>query len=121
MKFKKSGEFKTKISGVQHSCPHTGMSRQEIIKKHIRPGTRLIPIAEPENNYDPNAVGLWLMQATGSGAGKFHVGYLNPERAKEVSRWIKENRSIFITVLEITGGTSGKRSHGVNIAVKFEG
>ncbi|MEA3336481.1 MAG: hypothetical protein U9R25_11260 [Chloroflexota bacterium] len=46
------GYFDTKIKGVTFDDPLTGKNRQEIIKKHVKPGTTVTFAAEPDNPVD---------------------------------------------------------------------
>lgn len=112
-------EIRTKISGVTHDDPHTGINRQRIIKKYIRRGTKLIPKCEPDNPYDANAVGLWLKRKKFPGLKTrwHHIGYLNQKRARQCTDFMKQGYVPKVKVTEVTGGRRRKRTRGVNIII----
>jgi len=107
-------EQRTKIKGVTRDDPHTGMNRQEIIRRYLRPGTKLIPRLEPDNPADPEAVALWLE----NDKGQFHLGYLSHERAETVGGMLRAGQTLDVTVSEVTGGVKGKPTRGVNIVIR---
>ncbi len=107
-------EERTKIKGVTHDDPHTGMNRQEIIRQFVRAGTRLVPRLEPDNPVNPRAVALWL-EAEGQ---EFHLGYLSDERAESVGESLRAGRPVEVMVSEVTGGVKGKPTRGVNVVIR---
>lgn len=97
-------EFYTKVVGV------TFNNIQSYLPK-IRTNDKLIPVFEPENPYDSNAVAL------------FHKGHKIGYFARNIAATLKPIQNIDITVLEITGGKrfNAKKStaYGCNIFVKI--
>ena len=110
-------EERTKIKGVTRDDPHTGMNRQEIIRRYVHSGTRLTPRLEPNNPADPDAVALWLE----NDEGQFHLGYLSHERAEIVGGMLRAGQMPDVTVSEVTGGVRGKPTRGVNIVIREVG
>ena len=107
-------EERTKIKGVTFDDPHTGMNRQEIIRRYVRSGTRLVPRLEPDNPVDPGAVAIWLENED----GQFHLGYLSKERAETVGGMLRAGCDLEATVSGVTGGVAGKPTLGVNIVIR---
>lgn len=112
-------EIKTKILGVSKKDPKSGLNRQEIIKKHVKPGTDLIARLEPDNPVDPNAVAIWLVQpGRFFGKTEYHLGYLSEEWAAKLAPVLRQGVNLKIDVLGVTGGTKDKESYGVNIVIR---
>ena len=107
-------EQRTKIKGVTRDDPHTGMNRQEIIRRYLRPGTRLTPRLEPDNPVNPKAVALWLETAD----GQFHLGYLSDEHAVSVGERLRAGQHLEVIVSKVTGGVEGKPTRGVNVVIR---
>ena len=107
-------EQRTKIKGVTRDDPHTGINRQEIIRRYVRSGSRLTPRLEPDNPADPDAVALWLE----NDEGQFHLGYLSHERAEIVGGMLRAGQTLDVTVSEVTGGVKGKPTRGVNVVIR---
>jgi len=107
-------ERRTKIRGVTRDDPHTGMNRQEIIRRYVHSGTRLTPRLEPDNPVNSKAVALWLETAD----GQFHLGYLSGEHAMSVGERLRAGQTIDVTVSEVTGGVRDKPTCGVNIVIR---
>ena len=112
-------EKRTKISGVTYKCPHTKKPRQRIIKRHVRPGTRLIPQLEPDNPHDPNAIGLWLVKGWFIFRRRYHIGYIPRERARTLAIRMRAGTKLAVIVRNVTGGTRKKRTRGVNIIIRY--
>lgn len=108
-------EIRSKIAGVTHEEPHTGIPRQKIIKRHLRPGTKLTAIPEPDNPYGDNAIGLWVRVKR----KRYHLGYFTSRISEHMADVIAAGAQLDITVKEITGGTRGKDTRGVNIYVRY--
>lgn len=106
-------EFHSKIAGVTYNCPQTGMPRQEIIRKFLRPGTVLNPITEPDNHHSDTAVALWLRH----GNTDYHVGYVRDETSDDVFAALQQGKDVSVLVTEVTGGSSGKTTMGANILI----
>lgn len=109
--------FMTKISGVTRTDPHSKKSRQEIITKYVSAGTDLKLRREPRNPVDPNAVAVWLERRGCLGRKRFHLGYLNKKRAKEVAESLRAGGRAYAKVKNVTGGMEGRPTRGVNIQV----
>lgn len=109
-------EFHSKIAGVTFDCPVTGIPRQEIIRKYIRPGMTLTPITEPNNEYSDTAVALWLRHD----GTDYHVGYFNDKVSREVFAALQQSKSVSVRVSNVTGGTSSKKELGVNVLVGWD-
>lgn len=107
-------EERTKIKGVTRDDPHTGMNRQEIIRRYLRPGTRLTPRLEPDNPVNPKAVALWLETAD----GQFHLGYLSDEHAVSVGERLRAGQHLEVIVSKVTGGVRDKPTRGVNVVIR---
>jgi hypothetical protein len=113
-------EIKTKISGVTHDDPRSGINRQKLIKKYVRSGMRLKAQREPENPYDPDAVML-ILERRGLlrlRKRRFHLGYLPRLRAAMVSDYLKKRKPVEVVVLDVTGGTRKKKTRGVNVVIR---
>lgn len=106
----------TKISGVTYADPASGMARQDLIRLHVTPGTRLSAELE-DNPHDPNAVALWL-DAMGK---RYHIGYVPASRARYLAPKLREGLRVEVVVLSVTGGTPTKPTRGVNIALRYGG
>jgi DNA-dependent RNA polymerase auxiliary subunit epsilon len=112
-------EENSKISGVTHTDPQSGKPRQQLIKDYLRPGTRLEPILEPDNAYDPNAIGLWITVKKFLSEKRYHIGYINKIRAEHLAAKMRSGMKVNVIVTEITGGTRDKPTRGVNIAIRY--
>lgn len=106
-------EFHSKIAGVTYNCPRTGMPRQEIIRKFLRRGTVLTPLAEPDNPHGDTAVALWLRHD----GTDYHVGYVRHEPSDEVFAALQQGKDVSVLVTEVTGGSGSKSNVGANILI----
>lgn len=97
-----TGIIHSKVRGVNFE------NRQELIKRHVRPGMRLAAIRELQNPHGSNAIGLW--------AGKVQIGHLSSDLADELAPYMDHGGKITVTVIEFTGGGPGE-SIGVNIVI----
>jgi hypothetical protein len=110
--------FFSKIYGTSHKNTD-GTDRQEIIKKHCRKGMRLILKSEPNNQYDPHAIGIWVKVRVWFFFSKeLQLGYINQELSYELSEYLKKNE-IIVTISDVTGG--GSKYYGVNIEIDKQG
>jgi HIRAN domain len=101
--------FYSKVAGVTHKNPD-GTSRQRIIKT-CAPGEGLVLVREPENPYDPDAVKVY--RSSGE-----QVGYLSADRlASEISSTMGSGEQVTAEVSQVTGGTKGKPTRGLNIKI----
>ncbi|MGD0752916.1 MAG: HIRAN domain-containing protein [Anaerolineales bacterium] len=100
----------TKIVGVDRKNDD-GSDRQTLIKRNAKPGQYLKLKPEPDNKYDPNAIGVWW--------GDVQFGYISSDLAKDLKRRIDEQEHVKAITMNLTGGTPDKPSHGVNIDLFF--
>ena len=107
-------EIYSKIRGVSHKDPHTGMARQEIIKRFVRPGVSLRAELEPDNKFGDNAIALWLEPELGH---LYHLGYIGSELAETLAPAMRTGSTVNVTVSAVTGG-KGRKAYGVNIEVR---
>ena len=108
-----------RVAGVTYHDPRSGISRQELIRRYVHPGQRLIAQREPANVHDPHAVRLLLEVPRGLGKRTYHLGYIPAERAEIVSRALRRG-SVTVTVTRITGGTAELPHRGIEIAVRYD-
>lgn len=100
-------EIRTKLVGVTFDNPD-GTNRQEIIRREVRKGMKLVAVPEPDNPVDPNAITVCVRYRFGRSS---QVGYLSASLARDLA-----GMPLAIEVLEVTGGKSGK-VYGVNVRV----
>jgi hypothetical protein len=107
--------IRTKVVGVT-SSNEGGDSRQRIIQKHCRPGMTLEAIPEPDNEHDPNAIGIWVpTRRFWFFPRRFQIGYLRADLAEELAAELRNGWAMQVQVLDVTGG--GSKTQGVNIEV----
>ncbi len=112
-------EITTKIAGVTHDDPSTGMNRQALIKKHVRVGMQLTPAVEPDNPHDPNAVGLWYRARFGLFMRDVHLGYIGRTHSAYVAEKLRAGNRVTVTVSQVTGGSKDKPTMGVNVVIRW--
>lgn len=112
-------ELRSKVRGVTFPEPRTGISRQKIIKRYVKKGTRLWPVVEPNNPVDVNAVGLWVTGGCLVLWRHYHIGYLVKKRAETVAFLLREKEPVEIIVSSVTGSTRQKQTRGVNIVIRY--
>ena len=104
-----SGEFYSSVVGVSHKNPD-GSDRQAHIKKYCKAGAPLTLEREPQNPHDPNAIAVLC--------NGVQIGYLRGRMAQEYAESIDDGQiEMTARVKEVTGGTAGRESLGVNIVV----
>jgi hypothetical protein len=106
--------IRTKVVGVTKDNGD-GVNRQDIIRKYCRGGMDIQLVAEPDNRYDGNAIGVWV--ATGLFSKPSKLGYLRSELAADLRVELRSGKSLRGTILEVTGGGRDK-NYGVNIEVE---
>lgn len=112
-------EIKTKISGVTFPDPASGLNRQEVIGRFVRPGTRLELRLETNEHAEGNiAVGVWMKRGCVR-RREFHVGYLNEQRKREFQPALAKGVGYTATVLDVTGGTKQEPTRGVNVVIRW--
>jgi len=113
-------EIRTKIRGVTFDDPVNNIPRQKIIRRFIRPGTKLLARLEPNNPADAEAVAVWLKKrAFVFWAVEYHLGYLVHSVAQDVRKQILNDKPVHITVLNVTGGSKDKPTRGVNVIIRY--
>ncbi|WP_263147967.1 HIRAN domain-containing protein [Pseudomonas sp. RIT-PI-AD] len=84
------------------------ISRQHIIRKHVRPGDAVRLQREPENPVDSSAVAVF--SANGQ------IGYLKTDVAGRLSAKLDTGKFVAAAVVyEVNGGTRDKPSYGVTL------
>lgn len=68
-------------------------------------------IAEPDNKYDPNAIGVWVATSE----GKAHIGYVPRELAAQIAPHL--DGSLDVKIDQIVGGNG--YSYGVRLRVEL--
>lgn len=87
-----------------------GLSRQDIIRKHAKPGMQVHLQREPENPYDSNAIAAFL--------GDHQIGYLKSEVAERHAEGLDSGQVALYAVIEsVNGGTKNKPNLGVTLNV----
>jgi hypothetical protein len=108
-------EIKTKLVGV------TRGDRQKLIKKHANSGLAVELVPEPKNPVNPKAVAVYLKQVRRFRRDKkHHLGYLTDERAELIQDYWQKGRAVTAIITDVTGGTKGKETRGVNILISIE-
>jgi hypothetical protein len=106
----------TRAVGVTHHNSD-GASRQELISRYCNAGIELRAICEVDNPWDPNAIGLWVLDACGV---LEQVGFLASAVAKDL-------REIYgfglgndpkVKVIKTTGGVKGL-SYGLELLIEL--
>ncbi len=102
----------SKVVGVTFNNTD-GTPRQKLIKTHCRVGMPLELKPEPDNQHDPNAVGIWAT------AGQ--IGYVERGRlSADIGKKIHAGKRVSARISDITGGTKGLPTLGVNISIEIE-
>jgi len=97
----------TKVAGVSKRNAD-GESRQKLIRDCIEPGQVLLLKPEPENEFDPYAIGVWWHEGV-------QIGYVRGEDAKEIAEALAQGKYVNAMVTAVTGGTEQKYYRGVNM------
>lgn len=107
--------IRSKVAGVSH-LNDDGSSRQRAIKKHCRAGGELSAIPETNRRAAGGiAVALW----TPGLWGRSQVGYIQDDLASDVIRHLRAGGTAHVRILEVTGGTWGKLTRGVNFEIEL--
>lgn len=110
-----TGTFHSKVAGVTAKNP-SGRSRQDYIRKFCKSGMPATLVREPSNQFDKNAVGVWIKARTLIFfTSQVQIGYLNADTAEEIARYMDSGGRMSCQITDVTGGTHGKSSFGVNI------
>ena len=113
-----TGIFHSNIAGVSHRNSN-GSDRQAYIRAYCRPGIRVELRPEPDNPHDKNAVGCWIRaRAFIFFSADVQIGYLPADVCGEIARHLAKGGKADCDVAEVTGGTRGKSTLGVNIQIR---
>jgi hypothetical protein len=104
-----SGWFHAKVVGVTHDNAD-GSRRQPIIGQ-CQVGEPLLLCPEPENQYDPNAVGVCRNNGQ-------QIGYVSSVVAEELHGRLRQGQMLRARIENVTGGGPW-RSLGVNILIEW--
>jgi single-stranded-DNA-specific exonuclease len=98
-----AAEFYTKVMGVSFE------GRQDVIAG-LSAGARVRLTRDPDNPYDPNAIGVFF--------GELQIGFLRKEIARRLAAKLDAGDRYRAEIGSVTGG--GERSFGVNLVVRRE-
>lgn len=98
-------KFNSKLAGVSFD------NRQDLIKTLV-PGDTLILKAEPDNEWDSNAVAVYNISNE-------QLGYIKKDTAAKINADVRVGH-VKCTVSEVTGGVDGKENYGVNILIEVK-
>ena len=108
-----TGTLHTKLAGVTKQNPDGG-KRQNYIRRYCHSGQTLIFKREPNNRYDPDAVGVWILaRAFLFFTAEVQIGYLKADLSSEMARHIDRGGTLLGEITEVTG--TNRQSRGVNI------
>ncbi len=114
---KETRSFTTKLAGVSHKNAD-GMARQAYIYRFAKPGMAVLLKPEPNNPYDPNAIGAWITaRSLFIFKADVQIGYLDSRLAGEVSRLLARGGTATAVIVEIVGGTEGAKTLGIVVEV----
>jgi len=99
--------IETKVVGVS-KMNADGSSRQEIIKKEVEEGDKMLLSPEPDNDYDPNAIQV-LSKRRGM------IGYLSKEVAGRLQNALNADIEINVTATWV----SGDKYTGVGLRIEL--
>ena len=97
----KSNFFYTKIVGTTFV---------EIDYTTLNVGQSLTLVREPNNEFDKNAIAVFLEQNK--------LGYIKKTIAKDLSKGIDKGNNIKCTLESLTGGSKSKENRGINIKIE---
>jgi hypothetical protein len=103
----------SKIAGVSFDN-EDGSHRQKIIKK-CSVGESLILKREPNNPFSKDGTAIAVFRSTGEQLG--HIGH---DLSGSLAPRMDAGTIFHVTIAEITGGTWGKPTRGVNIKIETE-
>lgn len=113
--------FTTKLVGVSHKNAD-GMARQAYIKRFAKTGMAIHLKPEPNNPYDPNAVGAWVTaRSLFFFKADVQIGYLDSRLAGEISRLLARGGTATAQIVEVIGGTRGAETLGVVVSLTKSG
>jgi hypothetical protein len=103
-------EFGNTIAGVSFDN-HDGRSRQQIIRREVKPGMSLVLRLELNNRVDPGAIAALT-------PGGEQLGYLHADLADQVHRWIECGYGVSAQVVS-TGRAGGYESLPIGVGFRI--
>lgn len=103
--------IRSKVVGVSKKNPD-GISRQALIKKLAIEGEPLQLEREPANEFDPNAIAVYI--------DDFQIGYISSDLARTLAPIMDSGGKVKAEIAEITGGTRDRPTTGLNIIVDYD-
>jgi len=100
--------WRTRVVGVTKENTD-GTPRQRVIRD-CREGERLLLLREPRNPYDSNAIKVCRLSGD-------QIGYISSDVAERMADEMDAGKRFSARIENITGGSSAKRSLGVNIVI----
>lgn len=95
-----------------------GTTFYEVPWEQLLVGQRIYAKREPDNQYDSQAIGLWVMNKQTREYAR--IGHLSRAfiAASGMDIWMDSGNSLTIVIASLTGGTEGKENRGINIEVR---
>jgi len=109
-----SESFYTKVVGVTANN-NDGYSRQNLIRRFVKPGDVLFLIREKDNSYDSNAIAVHVVPIETIDQDD-QIGYLSREVAAELAPKMDRGDRITCITKNKTGGRNEK-NFGVNVEI----
>lgn len=112
-------KVRSKIAGVTHKNDD-GTLRQDLIKKFVWDGKRLVLEPDPNNKFSKNATKIMVETPNGlQQIGFVKAGDTPPPLDEQVADALREMRKVTCYVLNVTGGSAGKETLGVNVEFRI--
>lgn len=107
--------IRSKVAGVTHKNDD-GSDRQKAIKRLCRADGELLAIPEQNRHAAGGvAVGLWVQGRF----GRSQIGYVGDDLVGDVLYYLKAGGTARVRILDVTGGTWGKPTRGVNFEIEL--
>lgn len=114
---KEARAFNTKLVGVSHKNAD-GMARQAYIYRFAKAGMTVHLKPEPNNPYDPDAIGAWITaRSLFIFKADVQIGYLDSRLAGEVSRLLSRGGTASAVIVDVVGGSEGAKTLGVVVEI----
>ena len=115
-------QIHSKMVGLYFDDPHTGIPRQQLIARHIRPGTELYARYQPNSPFgNAAAIGLWCrVKPLLRKEREYHMGYVPSELAQNIVTYLRRGCPFFVKVTSVTGGSAKNPIQGVDILITIE-
>lgn len=102
--------IKSKVTGTSfYDC-------EDIIKQYCKKGTELELERDHDNPKDENAIKILV--STPSGLKQ--IGSVTRQLAKTLAKQMDKGKTATVSITKVTGGTSSKPNHGINIDVEID-